>query len=283
VLLEVASKVSAKTVTDSLAVIIISWPGKEENALYIEQVLAKADIDATVIHSLTGPHNVPLPENWVVLGEDAFYGVKFAHSLTLAGDRHMLHIHADTQCDNWVGLVRRCHDLHTTREDLGVWSPNVDWTPFSLSRTHVKDCDSEHLSVVTMVDAIVWSLSKDLVQRLRLIDFTENSHGWRIEMAAASHAHSRGLLVLHDSLFHVDHPRSTGYVRDEAFRQGQSTVDQLSELEKKSLDWLNQDFGARLKKEKNGFGARVTKARKALLDAPYVLLRRGWKKAGETG
>ena len=269
---------SQNPITDALAVIVISWPGKEDNALQIEQVLTQAGIEATVLHSLTGPQESALPENWVVLAEDAFYGVKFAHSLRVAGERHMLHIHADTHCEDWVGLVRRCHELHTTFENLGVWSPDVDWTPFSLARTHVKDFDSDNLSVVTMVDAIVWSLSRDLVERLRLIDFTENAYGWRIEMAAASHAHSRGLLVLHDSLFHVDHPRSTGYVRDEAFRQGQSTVDQLTDLEKKSLDWLNQHFGERLKKEKHGFSARVTAARKALLDTPYVFFQKVWKK-----
>jgi hypothetical protein len=259
---------------DRLAVFIISWPGKEDNALHIEQVLAKAGIDSTVLHSLTGEQTTEIPENWVVLPDGAFYGVKFARSLQLAGERHMLHIHADTQCDDWAGLVNRCLEVHTTYENVGLWSPDVNWTPFSLARTRVGDVDGVTLSSVTMVDAIVWSLSNDVVKRLTQIDLTENAYGWRIEMAAASHAHSRGLLVVHDSLFQVDHPRSTGYVRDEAFRQGQSTVDQLTELEQKSLDWINQDFGARLTHEKTGWRARVTRVRKALLDAPYVWLHK---------
>lgn len=223
----------------------------------------------TVIHSLTGTTEIDLPPHWVVLPDTAFYGIKFQKSLELRTGEHMLHIQADANCEDWPGLVRRFVEVLGPGDTIGLWTPEVFFTPFTLRRIKLAAI-AKNLFSVGMVDGIVWGMSSLLLNRLGKLDFSGNPLGGGAEVFASAYCRTRGLLLVHDTTFFVSHPRGSGYSTDLARSQSATmAAGQLSDSERIELQQINALFTTRIKKEKSSFLFRLRRDTKKLLDYAY--------------
>jgi hypothetical protein len=167
---------------------------------------------------------------------DAFYGGMFRESLALNRGEVMLHLHADARTPDWTRVVRRCREAYLQVPTLGIWVPDVDYTPYPLEEVRIGPTDFPDLHLVAMTDSIVWSVAASVAARLRQLDLRHNSLGWGIDRAAIAHCVSRGLLVLRDTGVHVSHPAGTGYRREEAEQQMLRFLTQLAPAEQVALE-----------------------------------------------
>jgi hypothetical protein len=122
----------------SIHTFIISWPGFGAKALKIENSLSQRTGKVQVIHSPGDSSDFEAPPHWVILPNEAFYGAKFVKSLELCASDVMLQIQADAHCDNWADIAESCESAFADNQDLGLWAPLVDWTPWSLARTSLE-------------------------------------------------------------------------------------------------------------------------------------------------
>jgi hypothetical protein len=252
-----------------LHVVIASWPGQEHNAQHIESQVGPHVRRVSVVHSLTGPSEFVIPEHWVVMGDGAYYGAKFAKSLELHDNGVMLQIQADAASTNWKALVTRCSWVHTQMPQVGIWTPEIRWSSLRLKRAYIRPSGVRGLSDIRFTDGIVWSLSQDVLKRLMKLNYSENSLGWGIELSAAAYCHSHDIRVVHDQTIRVKHPPGTSYPIGEASAQQQVFMTQLEPGEQELARRLTKEYH----QERAGF------LRKAV-GSGLLSLRRSLRKRG---
>lgn len=220
----------------SLHVNILAWAGHEEKALAIEQAVTGHADSVSVIYSVpeTGPS---VPDHWVRVPYECFFGCKFEKALTIHPGGVLLQIQADAHIDDWPLLVSRCRDAFDNYADLGVWAPTVDYSMYHpLSKVFIADFAPEHSLVsVRQTDGIVWAIDERVIERMRQADYSGNRLGWGIDGMAIAYAYSHNLLVLRDLSLEVSHPKGAGYGRDEATRQLEWFREQLTPQER--IQW----------------------------------------------
>lgn len=218
---------------------VISWHGRHRAALRIVQNLAGTVEHLTVLHSSadgTG-HAQATPDGaeWLDVDNAWYYGRKFEHCLHLHRGEVMLQIQADAEHHDWQAVVRRCRETFAAHAELGVWAPEVDFTPFPLQETRVRSLPGGHWHQVVQTDGIVWALAPRVLARLRQLDYACNNLGWGMDWAAIAHAHAHGLLVLRDTALTITHPRGSGYDPKVATAQKAAFLAQLTAQEQAQL------------------------------------------------
>jgi hypothetical protein len=251
---------------------VISWPGQENDAESIAIQLRQAGHRSQVIHAISGKNGNGLPAGWALV-EGAGYGRIMAKSLEISNSEVLLHIHADCSAENWSEVVDRCARLFSEHSSLGVWSPLVDWSSWTLSRTKLGPGPVEGTHSVTTVDGIVWAFNSTVRQRLRALDYSSNPTGWGVDIAASSIAHKLSLEVVMDDSVVVLHPRGSGYNHDEAGVEADKFSAQLDGEELEIYRWIIQIARQRIASEKSAVHYRakraLSKMREKLLDPVY--------------
>lgn len=222
--------------TPPIHVNILAWIGHEEKARAIESAVEPVADQLSVIYSL--PENPPeYPAHWNTVPYECFFGCKFKTALDLHDGGVMLQIQADAHYEDWAGLVRRVRDTFTELPELGLWGPSVDYSMWTLDKVYLQDFDPERsLLAVRQTDGIVWALSDQVIQRMRKADYSMNPLGWGIDSLAVAYAYTHNLLVLRDTSVHVSHPKGKGYGREEAAKQLEKFLRQLSFQEQLMLN-----------------------------------------------
>lgn len=198
--------------TYSLSVFIISWYGKHENAKFIAKNISDVTKNITIIFSDPDPKFLlETPYRSIRRSDALFWEDKFLACIDHRIDGPILVIHADCVCDNWALLVNRCVEAHLKYNNLGVWAPKIEGTDFPLSCTKILKIEHTKLNIVAITDAIIFSLSAQIIDRMRQVKFGDNLYGWGIGLLFCATAHLKGMLVLVDEEIHVNHPRSRGY------------------------------------------------------------------------
>ncbi len=227
----------------TLHTFIICWPGKEEYAEQISSHLVGGVDPVTVIYSTSDESVRNGSGTWVQVPNAWFYGRKFRRAAELSSADITLIIHADVSCTDWKRIVDRCKEIHEIVPSLGVWSPEVNFTPWDTPSVEISRDPENQLSFVTQTDGIVWSVSKPVLERLKELEYEENNLGWGIDWAAISFAYANNLLVARDLSVEVVHPRSTGYGYGDACGQMDRFLAQLSRQEQVACKLLS-DFVA---------------------------------------
>lgn len=192
--------------------IIISWQDHAARAEAIAAALTGHVQRVSVIHSTDGEWKPGATGDWHRVESRWFFGRKFRHSLDLlADDAVMLQIQADADCDDWPQLARRCAQAFATRPRLGIWSPEIAWTPWPTSRVALAAPDRDGVVPVAQSDGVVWALAPGLAAWMATLDYSRNNLGWGIDWVAVTRARTAGLDVMRDTLVHVRHPHSRGY------------------------------------------------------------------------
>ena len=201
---------------------IISWTGQHANASMIAKAFHGMVNRVTIIFSDKND-DVSIGEGrWIRVSNKHFGGKKFEKCLSEFDGDIMLTITADAYCYNWTSLISSCEQAFTRNKTIGVWAPNINYSPLNLKITSVSTIEGTPLHLVTQVNSIVWALSKDTVSRLKSLDYTVNNLGWGIDTLACVYCHSTKRLVTVDSKTTVFHPLGSGYDLSEA--NGQQTA-----------------------------------------------------------
>lgn len=225
---------------------VICWTGMEDAAQRIAAALAPAADSVTVIYSNEQNTLASGEGSWIQVPNEWYYGRKFRECLRLHSDGIMLQIQSDAYSDNWPDIIHRCRDAHSNYANIGIWSPNVDYTPWRTEIVLTGVMDQDGLKLVAINDGIVWSLTKPVVQRMKELDYEINNLGWGLDWFAASHARTKGLMVVRDHTITVRHPSETNYSRELASRQMKAFLLQMTHQESEQYDLLNSFVGQRM-------------------------------------
>jgi hypothetical protein len=211
---------------------IFCWTGKPENALKICRDLGDKTDRLTVLDAAPGTGPSIEGVEWIKVDPQFYYGMKFRTAV----DRHdgdvLLQIQEDAVCDDWGKIVNLCRERFSKISNLGIWSPDIDYTAHATDLVSLGALDDPKLNVVVQTDCIVWALNKAIVEYLRTLNYTGNNLGWGIDWAASAHAFSNRMLVLRDFAGLVTHPQGSSYRHDEARNQMLWFLSQLNEAER---------------------------------------------------
>jgi len=219
---------------------IISWTGQHRNASMIAKAIHGMVNRVTIIFSDKND-DVSIGEGrWIRVPNEHFGGKKFEKCLGEFDGDIMLSITADAHCDNWASLISSCERAFVRDVTIGVWAPNINYSPLNLEITSVSTIEGTPLHLVTQTDSIVWALSKDTVTRLISLDYTVNNLGWGIDTLACVYCHSTKRLVTVDAETTVFHPLGTGYDHSEADKQQTAFLTQMTTQEAYQNDIIQE-------------------------------------------
>lgn len=231
---------------------IISWEGKQDAAFRIAEIICN-EVETTVIDSNKKemPFTKSAKFNWQHVPNHHFYGLKFKTSLDLLkADTHMLQIQADAECTDWLNLIRQLKNDLLCHSEIGVWSPLIDYTPYSLESVKI-DSISDHLISVIQTDGIVWAIHKDICKSLKSLNYLPNNLGWGIDWAAVSMSRAKGKIVTCNKSIFVSHPRGSGYNPEEAEKQMNAFLEDLVIPDKNMYYLLSQLYYLKRLNQKN--------------------------------
>ena len=207
---------------DSLQIFVISWAGQHSSAAKISNKLLADGWSVTIIDS--DPSLNPDCDEIIVSEakkirrpNNLFWADKFLACLEQNRSSLMLVIHADTHCDNWSLLVKTCFDTMNEIPNIGVWAPFIDNTPYHLSNTKIATIDGSQMHLVTETDGIIFCIRKEMVERLKGVDYSKNTYGWGIDSLFNAISYACNRISVVDSEILVSHSLSRGYDAERAY------------------------------------------------------------------
>lgn len=208
---------------------VISWAGKHASSIGIAEAIKNHVSRTTIIYSDPDSElSLPATCETVRVSNDWFWGGKFKASLDVCESDLMLVIQGDVSCHDWGAATARVRQAFELNENIGVYAPVVDYSYFDLSRTLISKMGGSGLSVVALVDGIVFAISRPVADRLKQLKYDDNKYGWGILWAAVAYTYAHGLIAVLDENVTVSHPRSRGYDSAAANQQMIQFLQQLS-------------------------------------------------------
>ena len=199
---------------------VVSWKGQHENASLIAAAIRDRVDRLSIVFSDPDPGRAPnFDGDLIRTNDDLFWSDKFMTCLDALAADVMLVIHADCSSRVWPETADRCRSTFSKKSRIGIWGPLVNGAgvPFELVR--IADMPNSPLSLVGMVDMIVFAIPRSMAERLRGLDYRENIYGWGIDWAAAAFSYTSGRVAVIDRTLPVDHPSGAGYDGKTAARQ----------------------------------------------------------------
>jgi hypothetical protein len=229
-------------ISASVQIFIISWKGQHENAELIANQLNSINNQVSIVYSDPNPNfTFETKCRLIKRSNELFWGDKFKACLDHCDSENLLIIHADCECNNWLGLVNNYSKAIKEISNLGVWSPEINFTFFTTELTSLFLINTSSYEIVCYIDGIVFGISKLIQNRMKLANYQDNKFGWCIDRMFASFALSMNKLLIVDKSVKVNHPKLRGYESSEAKKQGNSFLEQLSTSEK-IYDKLTQSY-----------------------------------------
>ena len=226
---------------------IIAWTGKHEQALAIGQAIRSRVENLTIVYSDDDP-DLTLTATDIaleVVPNAWFWGKKFEHCIHRSNDPITLVIHADTTCEDWSTLVDRARKAFGAIPHLGVYAPLIDYTYWDLGKVELGLLSDRNYSVVAQTDGIVFAMSRNVKERLRLLNYDDNIYGWGIDWAMVSYCYANRMIAIVDKAVKIDHPLGTGYDQQTAKNQEIEFTRQLDFHEQIQFRLLNAYYLSR--------------------------------------
>jgi hypothetical protein len=216
----------------SLSAFIICWEGKEKNAQFIADQLVTCIDELVVIYSNKSNTSWSGKGTWQIVPDDWFFGRKFAKALELNSADEMLLVQADASCEDWATIVNQYRETRSKFSDLGLWAPEIDFTPWDIPKTEIARTVDGRYSVTMQTDGIVLGITSPTLERLKKLNYENNNLGHGIDWVAILFCYVNNLMVLRDLSVKIIHPESRGYSTGEAIRQMEKFLEQLTMTEK---------------------------------------------------
>lgn len=211
-----------------LHVVIISWDGYREKAAAIAQALADTPYKVSIIYSNVAETPEEGLGTWIQVPQSWYYGRKFRASLDLVSDDElMVQIQADAYCHDWPALLESCARSFETYGDIGMWSPDIHWTPWPSEVVGRGMIANTELLLVDQTDGVVWAIHPALYPALKELDYRQNNLGWGIDWVALHETKRLNRVAVRDLAHHVVHPESRGYHNAEAAQHLKNFLAQL--------------------------------------------------------
>jgi len=201
--------------TLSVEAFVLAWPGNEKSAQFIVKEIRGCVDSVTVLYNSHSVSDAKVPEGWIDLGRDAYFGAKFEHARRVARSDVQIFIPADCYVEDWNKMVTSCRSAFVSFSRAAIWAPQSLGTAWMPNRTALRKLTCRMLSV-TAVDSLVWAIRGTFLANLPKMKFATNKYGWGIESAVASGAHLKGFLVLLDTEVSYFHKRGSAYSSNEA-------------------------------------------------------------------
>lgn len=198
---------------NSLHVFIISWHGQHENAIFITQQISSF-VTTTIVYSDPN-QNLELASDIESIRRpnNLYWGDKFKTCLDACKKEHLMIIHADCKCNDWLRLIDAFIYSSNKFKNLGIWSPLIDWSGFAFDVSKIARLNPPNLNLVALADGMIFSINRSIIERMRKIDYKHNIYGWGISTYCAAYAHLQQYPVVTDTSIKVYHPKSSGYDR----------------------------------------------------------------------
>ena len=188
-----------------------------DNAIKISKAITSVAPFVTIVYSDPDPSfTLDTDCKLIQRPNHLFWEDKFKACIDECGNSSILIIHADCVCNDWAQLVKRCFEVNTVYRNMGVWAPKIDGTAYPLKFSKICDIHNKNLNMVALTDGIVFSLSQDIIHRIRQINLTQNPYGWGIDLLFCAAGHAMGAMVVIDGSVEVHHPETRGYAPKEA-------------------------------------------------------------------
>ncbi len=217
---------------NSVHAFIISWDGMHNKANSIAKKISGHVEKLHIIYSNTNETDEFGSGDWIKLNNHLFFGAKFKQCLDLYVGGIFLLIHADADCHDWVNLINICKRKHLYSNDIGVWAPSINDSWWSTNHVEIAKSKNLEATFVMQTDAIVFSLTEYVVERMKKFDYKENNLGWGIDWAAITYCYCNNKMVIRDDSIFIEHPKGTGYQKKEATKQMNIFLNQLTNQEK---------------------------------------------------
>jgi hypothetical protein len=217
----------------SIHTFVISWFGKHENAARIAKAVASTSSSVTVVYSdpdrnLSRKFSCPS----IRRPNDLFFSDKFQACIDSCDADIILIIHADCHCDHWYKVPERCKRAFEQIPNIGVWAPLIDFNDWGVQRTEIDKIPNSPFSIVAQTDAIVFGLTRKIVDRMRKANLGGNIYGWGIDLMYNYYTYSVGKISVVDRSLFVHHPRGTEYLMEAATAELCEFVKQLTPAER---------------------------------------------------
>jgi hypothetical protein len=158
----------------------------------------------------------------------------------------LLQIQGDVSCEDWPALVATCAQRFAEYPNLGLWSPDIDNTPWPTAGVSAGEIQGTPLALVAQTDSIVWAMRRPIYERLQQLDLQANNLGWGVDWAALTFAYSNGLIAVRDRAVRIHHPAGTGYDQVQANQQMRVFLSRLTLSEKAIFVILTKSMGMKV-------------------------------------
>jgi len=223
----------AKNISPDIHIFIISWEGQHENATLIANQLNDINDQVSIVYSDPDPeYTFQVRCKLIKRSNELFWGNKFKACLDNCESENLLIIHADCKCNTWFNLVNKYDEAIRKLSNLGVWSPQINFTSFVPKLVSLFAINNTDYEIVCYIDGIVFGFSKNIQKRMGLASYQDNKFGWSIDRMIACFALSINKLLIIDKSIQVEHPKNRGYDASDAKKQGDLFLEQLSTPEK---------------------------------------------------
>lgn len=238
-----------------LKAVVLGWEGKEERARAIATHLRDHADGVRLIYSTRGSDIVIPGVEGIRVPSEAYFGGKFAHSIRQWGDEAMLLVHADTSAPDWREVVAACRRALSS-PPIKLWSPEIDVTAWPTTLVQFEQSSTSSYVAVAHTDAIVLGLAPDVVQRLRQLDYRANTFGWGVDWAALCYTYANNGIAVRDRSVTIRHDLGSGYSSQEAARQRDVFLQQMTLTEQIQYQFLQSMIRARRHHLRSTNGAR---------------------------
>ena len=227
-----------------LKAVVLGWEGKEERARAIAMQLRDQADSVRLTYSTRGSDIVIPGVEGIRVPSEAYFGGKFAQSIREWGDEAMLLVHADTSAADWPEVAAACGRALSS-PPIKVWAPEIDVTPWPTALVQFEQSSTSSYLAVAHTDAIVLGLAPDVVQRLRKLDYRENNLGWGVDWVALCYTYANNGIAVRDRSVAIRHDPGSGYPPQEAARQMDAFLRQMTLTEHIQYRFLDSMIEAR--------------------------------------
>lgn len=167
------------------------------------------------------------PTDKIIKLPNVYYSGQWNEALKLLNKKIMLIICSDIKINNPSLLMNKMNRYYKKYADkAGIYAPNADWTPWTYNPNLLQNLGNGCKEVVC-TDSMIWSLTKEIAEKVGFIDTKINKIGWGIELLAGWYCKKYNKYVARDYSIKVQHPRNSTYNRNQADREFKEMIRKL--------------------------------------------------------
>lgn len=156
-----------------------------------------------------------------------FYSGQWNESLKRAEGDVLFLINSDVRIRQPKLVMHRMNQFYNFYGNKsGIYAPDHYWTPWTYDPNKLETV-AFGMKRVPATDSTLWSLRREIAEKVGPMDLTVNALGWGIEIVASYYCWQAGRMVVRDYSVHCDHPQSTAYNRHTADNQWRNWVKNL--------------------------------------------------------